>query len=872
MDALLSSVFPSSQPKLSDASKKFINADLKQLMQHLSDDEKIALLSAPDWWNTNKIDRLGVPAIRMSDGPNGARGASHLLSSPAQCIPCATSLGATFDPELIHEAGTFLASEAKIKAAVVLLAPTCNIQRNPLGGRAFESFSEDPHLSGTLAAAYVNGLQHNGVASTIKHFVCNDQEHERTAVSSEVSARALRELYLMPFMIAQRDAKPLAYMTSYGRVNGIHVSEDPSLIGDNGILRKEWGFQGLVMSDWFGTYAADEPIKAGLDLEMPGPPRWRNPLLINHVLSCQKLRFTDIEKRAFNVLELAQRLGHLSPDVVFGDGVEHETKDTPEVKAVNRKLAAEGMVLLKNDQSVLPIKSGSKIAVIGPNAKARVASGGGSAFLKSSYIVSPWTGLSENAPEGAKVTYSLGCYSHKFLPTLETQLTAPNGEPGWEATFFDHDSKGQPRNEVARYVVRDSRVRLNDTLPVITPTWTLKLNGDLNVDHTGPFELGLTVSGRAKLWVDDKMLIDNWTKQVPGDFFYGQGTREEKAIVDVTAGKPLKVYVEYINTPPPTDEKAKRDRSQPALMLGVRLGGCPAIDPDQAMQAAVDLAKESDVAVIIAGLTSEWEAEGSDRPTADLPGRQHELIEKVASANPKTVVVVQAGSFTSMHYADKVASIVQAWYSGNEVGNAISDILFGKHNPSGKLPISLPKTIKDIGPAAYNNKSENGKIHYREDLFVGYKHYAASGTKPNFAFGFGLSYTTFSITDLKVSKPTNTSDASAFGLEFTATVTNTGRVAGSEVIQAYVSLPTTSRFTHPHRQLRAFAKVKDLAPGSSKTVRLSLNKYGVSYWDDRESIWVAENGVYTLAVGAASDDLPLEDTFILEKGFTWSGL
>ncbi|KAG9034398.1 hypothetical protein FRB95_013306 [Tulasnella sp. JGI-2019a] len=178
MDALLSSVFPSSQPKLSDASKKFLNADLKQLMQHLSDDEKIALLSAPDWWNTNKIDRLGVPAIRMSDGPNGARGASHLLSSPAQCIPCATSLGATFDPELIHEAGTFLASEAKIKAAVVLLAPTCNIQRNPLGGRAFESFSEDPHLSGTLAAAYVNGLQHNGVASTIKHFVCNDQGEE----------------------------------------------------------------------------------------------------------------------------------------------------------------------------------------------------------------------------------------------------------------------------------------------------------------------------------------------------------------------------------------------------------------------------------------------------------------------------------------------------------------------------------------------------------------------------------------------------------------------------------------------------------------------------------------------------------------------
>ncbi|KAG8855137.1 hypothetical protein FRB96_007175 [Tulasnella sp. 330] len=854
MAALLSSVFPSSQPKLSDAARKFLDADLSKLIQELSDDEKIAMLSGPDWWNTRKVERFGIPAIRMSDGPNGARGASHLLSSPAQCIPCATSLGSTFDPELIHEAGAFLASETKIKAAVVLLAPTCNIQRNPLGGRAFESFSEDPHLSGTLAAAYVNGLQSNGVASTIKHFVCNDQEHERTAVSSELSARALREIYLMPFMIAQRDAQPLAYMTSYGRIHGKHVSEDGSMIGDNGILRKEWGFKGLVMSDWFGTYATDEPIKAGLDLEMPGPSRWRNPLLINHLLSCQKLRMSDIEKRVYNVLELAQRLAKISPDVVFGDGVEHETKDTTEVKALNRKLAANGMVLLKNDLDVLPIKAGLKVAVVGPNAKARVASGGGSAFLKSSYIVSPWAGISENAPDG-------------------TKLTAPNGKPGWEATFFSQDAKGEPLEEVGRYVILDSRVKLNDTLPAgITREWTLKLNGSLKIDSTGPFELGLTVSGRAKLWIDDKMLIDNWTKQIPGGFFYGQGTREEKATIDVVAGKALKVYVEYTNTPPPTDGNAKKDRSQPALMLGVRLGGCPAIDPDEAMQAAVDLAKESDVVVVVAGLTSEWEAEGSDRPTADLPGRQHELIEKVAAANPKTVVVVQAGSFTSMHYAEKVASIVQAWYSGNEVGNAISDVLYGKHNPSGKLPISLPKKIEDIGPAAYNNKSENGKIHYREDLFVGYKHYAANGTKPRYAFGHGLSYTTFLVSDLKVLKVTNPEDTSAFCVDLTATVTNTGKVTGSEVVQAYVSLPTTSRFTHPHAHLRAFSKVKDLVPGTSKSVSLSFNKYGVSYWDDRESIWVVENGVYTVSVGTASDDLPLKDTFTLEKGFTWSGL
>ncbi|KAG8904327.1 hypothetical protein FRB99_001912, partial [Tulasnella sp. 403] len=478
----------------------FLDADIQEVLRQLTTDEKLALLGASNWWNTTSVDRLGVPAVRMSDGPNGVRGSSHFLSCPSQCIPCATSMGATFDPELIGKTGAFLAAEAKLKSAAALLAPTCNIQRNPLGGRAFESFSEDPHLSGTLAAAYINGLQKNGVAATIKHFVCNDQEHERTAASSEVSPRALREVYLMPFMIAQRDAKPMAYMTSYGRVNGTHASENPALIGDHGILRGEWGFKGLVMSDWFGTYGLDAPIRAGLDLEMPGPPRWRSKILLQDSLGCQKLLLTDVEKRVANVLEFVQHLARLSPDVVFGDGVERQTKDTPEVKAFNRKLATQGMVLLKNRDGVLPLKGGQKIAVLGPNAKGRVISGGGSAFLKSSYVVSPWEGLTANAPEDATLTYSVGCYAHKYLPTLEDNLTT-GGKPGWEAVFYNHDADGQLSTQVASFILNDTLVKLNDFLPPgLTLTWTIKLHGDLVVDTTGPFEFGLTVSGRAKLW------------------------------------------------------------------------------------------------------------------------------------------------------------------------------------------------------------------------------------------------------------------------------------------------------------------------------------------------------------------------------------
>ncbi|KAG8851519.1 hypothetical protein FRB96_009192 [Tulasnella sp. 330] len=876
--------------------KTFADADIDEILRELTDDEKIALLGAPDWWRTNKIDRLGVPPIRMSDGPNGVRGTSNFLLSPSQCIPSATSLGATFDTELIEQTGAFLASEAKLKAITTLLAPTCNIQRNPLGGRAFESFSEDPYLSGSISAAYVNGLQKNGVASAIKHFVCNDSEHERTSASSEVSPRALREIYLYPFMIAQRDAKPLAYMTSYGRLNGVHVSENPILIGEDGILRKEWGFKGLIMSDWYGTYGLDAPIKAGLDLEMPGPPRWRSQLLVNHTLSCQKLFISDIDKRVRNVLEFAQRLARISPEVVFADGAPNDTVDRPEIKAFNRKLASEGMVLLRNN-GTLPLKAGQKIAVIGPNAKSRVISGGGSAFLKPSYVVTPWEGLRNNAPEGTELSFAVGCYSHRYLPTLDDKMTTLSGQPGWEAIFYDHDAHGDPRDKIHSYVLNDTRVKLNDYQTVgLTPTWTIKFNGLFIPDESGPFEFGLIVCGKAKLWVDGKLIIDNWTKQRPGNFFYGsillivlqqlgyhwltqirivfsQGTCEEKAIVPLTAGEPARIDIEYINIVEDI-EGAVLDRSNPAKMLCVRLGGAMAIEPDEAMQAAVDLAKGSDVAVVVAGLTSEWEAEGADRPTMDLPARQHELIQKVIEANPRTVVVIQAGSATSMPYAHQAAAVIQAWYSGNEVGNAIADVLFGKHNPSGKLPISFPAKIEDIGPASYSTRCENGKITYREDLFVGYKHYAssgASGTPPLFAFGYGLSYSTFSISDLKISAPAS-SVAAPFRVSLSVVVTNTGSFSGSEVVQAYISLPKTSRLTHPKYQLRAFTKVKNIAPGETRKVDLLLNKYAVSYWDDSQDCWVAEKGEYTASVGTASNDLPLRDTFYVNQAFTWTGL
>ncbi|TFK72570.1 glycoside hydrolase family 3 protein [Pluteus cervinus] len=840
----------------------FLEASIPNLVQQLKVDEKISLLGAPNWWNTTSIPRLGIPSVRMSDGPNGVRGSSHFVSTPAQCIPCATSLASTFDPELIQQVGAFLAEEAKAKSSVVLLAPTCNIQRTPLGGRAFESFSEDPHLSGTLAAAYVNGLQSKGVSATIKHFVANDQEHERTAAESVMSDRALREIYLYPFMLAQKYAQPGAYMTSYGRLHGVHCSESPALL--DGILRDEWKFNGLVMSDWFGTYGTDQPINAGLDLEMPGPPRWRTSLLVLHCLSSQKLLQSTIDKRVENLLTFVQRQAKRNPEVVYGDGIER-THDSPDARTFCRRVAADGIVLLKNKGETLPIKRGDvkHIAVIGPNARERVISGGGSAALKASYVVTPWDGLRDHAPEGVTFEYEVGCYAHKYLPTLESYLVTPTGEPGWLCTFYAQDSEGNPGKEVQDFVLRDTRVKLNDFLPEgLTSTWSIKLRGKLTVDKTAPFELGLTVAGRAKLWINGKLTIDNWTKQTPGDFFYGQGTVEEKATVPLEAGVPVDVLVEYTNTTAPdgADENGESRNAQPALMRGVRLGGCEKIDPEEAINKAVALASRADVIVFVGGLTPEWESEGFDRPTLRLPGRQDEVIARVAAVNPKTVVVIQAGSAVSMPWVESVNGLLQSWYLGNETGNAIADVLYGRVNPGGRLPLTLPVREEDV-PAYLNDKSEYGQIHYREDLFVGYKHYQAKEIKPLFPFG--------RLSDLSVAQLS--SDDIDILCRVEVTVMNTGSVSGSEVVQLYVSFPDIG-LVNPRLQLKGFSKVRDLDPGQSSKVVVNLGKYAFSYWDVRKNGWHAKAGKYHIHVGQSSDVLPLHQTFELRQSLVWSGL
>ncbi|KAH6899145.1 beta-glucosidase [Coprinopsis sp. MPI-PUGE-AT-0042] len=852
------------------APSDFANANIDDVVENLTTEEAILLTAGVGFWHTHAVKRLGIPAVKVSDGPNGIRGNHFFMSTPAKCLASSTAMGATFDLELVHAVGRkLIAEEAKLRAASVVLAPTCNIQRNPLGGRSFESFSEDPYLSGMIAAAYVNGIQSGGIGTTIKHFTANDKENDRFGYDSIVSPRALREIYLMPFMLAQKHAQPWAYMTAYNRVNGTHASENQWLLTN--VLRNEWKFEGMVMSDWFGVYSVDLSMKAGLDLEMPGTNKWREIEYVNRCLQAKKLTIRGIKERARNVLNLVQKCAKGAPEILDGDG-EERTVESEEDKKLMTSVGRQSIVLLKNVENVLPLDR-TKLK--------NVLSGGGSAALKSSYFISPYQGIVDALGDAVKVTYSEGARTFMNLPTFEDELTTEKGERGWTGTFYTHtsdDSYDVVEEPVQTRLIDEARIFVSTSFPQgMTRRWTLRLKGYLQKDRDMDFEFGLSVCGRAKLYVDGNLVIDNWTRQRRGDSFFGQGSQEEKGVYSLKAGVKHEILVEFVNVRGPADG----DENELLIdaNAGVRLGGAEVLDSEQAMEEAVRVAQEADVVIAVVGLNGDWETEGYDRTTLALPGRTDELVKRVAKANPKTVVVTQAGSAILMPWAADVPALVHAWYLGNATGSAIADVLFGAYNPSAKLSITFPKEETHVPSFGYFH-NEDGKVRYAEDLYVGYKHYVLRNIEPLFGFGYGLSYTSFELSDLEIGSPSlNSQEVS---VPVSVTITNTGAVAGSEVVQVYTTVPSDAHhfggLTHPKYQLKGFSKVKDLQPGEKRKVEVTLDKYAVSHWSEVLDTWVVQKGSYgvTVSTQGVSDAFGLNKAVTgevkIEKGFEWRGL
>ncbi|KAG8854733.1 hypothetical protein FRB91_003186 [Serendipita sp. 411] len=847
----------------------FANADLDKIVDSLTQEEAIGLIGGVGNWHTHAIPRLGVPAIKVSDGPNGIRGNHFFLSTPAKTIPSATALGATFDQELVFKvASHLLAPEAKLRAASVVLAPTVNIQRSPLGGRSFESFSEDPFLSGTIAAAYVNGLQSQGIGSCIKHFVANDQEDDRQGVDSVLSPRALREVYLMPFMIAEKYAKPWAYMTAYNKVNGTHASENPFLI--QGVLRREWGSLATCMSDWFGVYSISESINAGLDLEMPGTRKFRTQWQVGWTIHSRKTTLKTVKDRARKVLELVKRASTGCPEILDGDR-EERTNDCEEDTTLMRSLAAQSVVLLRNEKKTLPLDPTklTKVAIIGGNAKAFILSGGGSAALKPSFFVTPYDGIAKALQENTQVLYTEGARTFKLLPSLDFDIINSQGGKGFDAGWFSHDEQDKPLPEPLKTLqVDETFIFISDSAPrELTERWTMKLKGFLRPrEEDTEFEFGLTVAGRAKLYIDGQLIIDNWTLQRRGVSFFMTGTEEERGRYTLRAGVAHEILLEFNNIKGPAEGELG-DQGTILGGPGVRVGGAPVVDEQQELERAVAIASEADVAIVVVGLNGDYETEGNDRTTLKLPGNTDELVSRVGKANPNTIVINQSGSAVEMPWTEDVAAILHTWYLGNVTGDAIADVLFGKVNPSAKLSMTFPKRLEDT-PSYGHYGTENGSVWYAEDLFVGYKHYVRSKVPTLYPFGYGLSYTTFKFSELTLSNPSGSE------MSFTATVKveNTGPVIGSEVVQVYVTPSSSTKLTHPVRSLRGYTKAHNIPPGGSTTVKVHLDKYALSYWCIVENRWKIEKGKYTVIIGTCAEDTVLSQDIVLEKESFWDGL
>jgi beta-glucosidase len=791
-------------------------------------EEQVSILAGADFWTTVAVERLGIPKIKVTDGPNGARGGGSLVGGvKSACFPAAIGLGAAWNPDLVREMGVALAEEAKTKSARVLLAPTVNIHRSGLNGRNFECYSEDPVLSSALAVAYIEGVQSEGIAATIKHFVGNESEIERQTMSSDLDERTLREIYLPPFEAAVKKAGVWAIMSSYNRLNGVWTSENHWLLTE--LLREEWGYEGIVMSDWFGSHTTEASVIGGLDLEMPGPTRDRGEKLVAAVRE-GRVPADTVKAAARRMLLLLERVG------AFADPTMADEKaiDRPEHRALIRKLGAEGMVLLKND-GILPLDKSAldRIAVLGPNAAEPRVMGGGSAQINAHYKVSPLEGI-RNALSGTnRVVHLKACRNNRLAQMIRGDIAVE---------FFNGRDWSGP--VVHRSAAEESQFFWLDMpdASLDTRNFSARITARYRPEEAGAHVFGMTNAGFAKLYVDGALVVDGETGWAKGDNFFGLGNKEVRVEIQLEAGRSYEIRVDYRAMPEGYEGINIR-----ALRFGVELP-----TTDASIMEAVEQAKASDIAVLFVGREGEWDTEGLDLPDMRLPGRQEELIEKVAAVNPRTVVVLQTGGPVEMPWLDKVSAVIQAWYPGQEAGNAIADVLFGDAEPGGRLPQTFPKRLADNSAMTGDPKTypgENGHVVYTEGLAVGYRHHDADGAKPLFPFGYGLSYTTF---DWAAPRATS-SEMGPDGIIVDIDVKNTGDRAGAELVQLYVK-PKASRLPRPVKELKAFQKLH-IAAGETATAKLSIAVRDLAYFDPDARSWIAEAGDYDLVIAAHAEDI-----------------
>ena len=803
---------------------------VEDLFGRLNQDEKLGLLGGTGF-TTQPIPRLGVPAMAMADAGQGVRGGADSTLGPATAFPTGVLMASTWDTNLLWQIGQAIGEEARNKGSGVQieLGPAVNIHRNPLGGRDAEYLTEDPYLAARLAVSYIQGMQSAGVAACVKHFAANSQETDRFNVNEDISERALREIYFPAFEAAVKEGKVWTVMSSYNQINGQHASANPHLLTE--ALKHDWQFDGMVMSDWGGVHET-AVVQAGNDLEMPDGNHMSVSKL-KTALANGSVTQAAVDDSVRRILRTVIRVGLLDGPITRNPAI----VNSPEHSQLAYKAATEGIVLLKNDGDILPLdrQNIKSIAIIGEPALHLQVDALGSPAVEPLKTVEILDGIKAEAGDAVAIQFAAARTDGD--PLTGSIVTTPSGASvhGFQAEYFDNANlEGTPK--LVRVDNEINILKASSPAPGISGgKYSVRWSGKLVAPTTGSYTFAFRGDDGFRIFVDGKSVINAWARG-GARTFHGQASLE--------AGKSYDLRVEFF-----------QDGGGCVAQLNWQL-------PGKALYAdAIDAAKNADVAIVCVS-TLRMEGEGSDRPSMDLPDDQSALIKAVSAVNKKTIVILNTGTPVTMtNWLNRVPALVEAWFPGQEGGSAIAAILFGKVNPSGKLPDTFAASRADY-PDAPNQVKKN-QVKYAEGIYVGYRHFDQADIQPIFPFGFGLSYTTFKYSELELSTSRLSNDGTVTA---NLKVTNTGKRAGEEVVQLYVH-PAKSQIDRPVRELKGFAKVA-LNPGEAKTVSLQLTPRDLAYFDVSGHQWKADAGDYEVEIGASSRDIRLTAPLQLSQEFS----
>jgi beta-glucosidase len=806
-----------------------IEAQARGMVAKLTLEQKIDLIGGVDEMFTHAQSAINLPRFKMSDASVGVR-----TWGPTTAYAGGVALAATWDRSFARKLGESLGRDARARGVNFLLGPGVNISRSPVSGRNFEYLSEDPFVNAALVVPYIEGVQSQGVCATVKHYALNDEEYNRHDVSVDVDERTMREIYLPAFEAAVTKAHVGAVMSSYNLVNGVHATQNDFL--NLKVLKGDWAFKGVLMSDWDATYDGVAAVNNGLDLEMPSA-RFMNAKVLIPAVQSGTVKESTIDDKAFRILRLALRFGWLDrPQLDLSDPT-YSIAD----KSVALEGALESITLLKNEGNVLPLDATKvkTIAVIGPDAWPAVPGGGGSSEATAFNPVSIVAGIADLVGPNVHVLYARG------LPDMNDVFLHTKWEEAvQQSTYPSKNFSGSPETSsqpiIANY--KEEGWGPEDKTPR-----SIRYTASFKATKAGKYLVLAAASGddHYRVSLDGKQIIDQ--VQV-------EGQHPESATVALGAGQTVTVLADYL----------------PGF-VGNRFGLGIANESEMISADAKKFASAADAAIVSVGFNPSTESEGLDR-TFTLPWGQDALVEAIAATNPHTIVTLTGGGgMDTRRWLDKVPALLHTWYPGQEGGTAVAAVLFGKHNPEGKLPVSFDNSW-DENPSYRDYYPINGAdttlhvtevghppvdyviphVKYNDKLMVGYRYWTTTGKHPLFPFGFGLSYTTFAFSKLEV--PANAISGSTVTVSFD--VTNTGRVAGAEVAQLYVSDPST-KTQRPERELKGFEKVY-LAPGETKHVSLSLDAGAFSYWDEAAHKWAVDPGNFVIRIGDSSEYTPLQ--------------